>query len=328
MASFSKKTFAQPLLLWHAKNGRSFPWMTKQPYDVWLSEIMLQQTQVVTVLERFPRFKEVFPTVQALADSSVEEVLAQWSGLGYYRRAKNLHATAKCLSVWLAGHGEWPKSADQWLSFPGIGLSTANAIVSACFDTVAPILDANAKRVLLRFANDIDAGDKIAWKYATSAMDVRPEDAAAYTQAIMDLGATICMARKTLCMQCPLAKNCGSAGSTLPKVATREKVAKKEISFDWVCNIHNGKVLLALRNSSSFWPDLWVFPERDARFKPATSTIVVHELSHRRLKLSIANESSDIEALDNECWVPLDDISNRILPVPSPVSSWLTRPMN
>ena len=334
---FSPVRFAVPLLEWHLHHGRSLPWMTKQPYDVWLSEVMLQQTQVSTVLERFAAFKKQFPTIEDLADARVEDVLAQWSGLGYYRRARNLHACAQGLSAWIAQHGDWPKEAHQWLAFPGIGRSTANAIVSACFDKVAPILDANAKRVLLRFAGDLEATDKAAWVYAQQAMSVDSEHAASYTQAMMDLGATVCTARKADCLRCPVMDNCKSAGWETAKApkgsgkaqtsTSKQRPVKPIVSFDWaLCVREQREVLLVLRDESSFWPALWVLPEMSSRFEldeAAQVHSIKHELSHRslRIRCQTAALTGAVDAMEK--WVALADIRERKIPVPSPVAALL-----
>lgn len=337
-SAFSCETFSMPLLEWHSRCGRILPWMTKQPYDVWLSEVMLQQTQVSTVLERYASFKKCFPTIEELAAASVDDVLAQWSGLGYYSRARNLHACSRQLVAWKETHGDWPKEASEWVAFPGVGQSTANAIVSACFDKVAPILDANAKRVLLRFAGDLEANNKEAWAYASQAMDVPSEQAASYTQAIMDLGATVCKARKADCLRCPLMATCKSAGWELkkPTLASKgvptskgaAKAPKPVVAFTWALCLREGlagpEVLLQQRDQSSFWPALWVLPEMDDRFllvAHAQAVDVKHELSHRSLRIHASQASLLASPGGNERWVLLSDIAERKIPVPSPVAA-------
>lgn len=326
---FTPKTFAMPLLEWHSRHGRVLPWITKHPYDVWLSEVMLQQTQVATVMERYAAFKVCFPTIECLASAPVEDVLAQWSGLGYYRRARNLHACAQHLVAWMEKHGDWPREAEQWINFPGIGQSTANAIVSACFDKVMPILDANAKRVLLRFAGDLGAGDKEAWSHAYAAMEVEAKDAAKYTQAMMDLGATICTARKAHCTACPLKDGCKSKGWTKDaKIDTvkKEPSAKQIVGFEWVLCTRTvagtREMLLQQRDEMSFWPGLWILPKNDARFKLSAGSVpqeLKHELSHRSLRIRVHAGVLVGDTLSNERWVSLSEIAERLIPAPSPV---------
>lgn len=332
---FSPVRFAVPLLEWHLHHGRKLPWMTKHPYDVWLSEVMLQQTQVSTVLERFAAFQKQFPTIEDLANAPVEDVLAQWSGLGYYRRARNLHACAQTLSAWIAQHGDWPQEAHQWMALPGVGRSTANAIVSACFDKVEPILDANAKRVLLRFAGDLEATDKVAWGYAEQAMSVASEQAASYTQAMMDLGATVCTARKADCLRCPVMANCKSAGWETAKATKgpskdsvpKTRIVKPIVAFDWaLCIRDEREVLLVLRDESSFWPALWVLPQMSSRFELDTDAKehnIKHELSHRSLRIRCQTAVLTGKVDATEKWVALSDIRERKIPVPSPVAALL-----
>ena len=327
-----------PLLEWHSSCGRTLPWMTKHPYDVWLSEVMLQQTQVSTVLERYASFKKCFPTIEVLAASSVDDVLAQWSGLGYYSRARNLHACAKQLVAWKQLHRDWPQEASAWVAFPGVGQSTANAIVSACFNKVVPILDANAKRVLLRFAGALDANNKAAWEYAAEAMEVDSSQAAAYTQAMMDLGATVCKARRANCASCPLRVHCKSVGWEMAKKAPRgkvidgllasEKAPKPVVEFHWALCLRESlvgiEVLLQQRDQSSFWPALWVLPESCSRFSVDAGALPIgikHELSHRTLRINANRAVLAGEAQSNERWVLLSDIAERKIPVPSPIAT-------
>lgn len=337
---FPAKSFSVPLLEWHSLHARVLPWMTKDPYDVWLSEVMLQQTQVSTVLERYAFFQRCFPTIRSLGAASVEDVLAQWSGLGYYRRARNLHACAQTLVNWLDLHGDWPKEASEWMSFPGVGRSTANAIVSACFNKVVPILDANAKRVLLRFAGDLQASDKQAWVYAHDAMAVNAAQAASYTQAMMDLGSAVCTARKADCLRCPLMANCKSAGWEIKKVLPSDNIvdgkttvtklvksSKPVVPFEWALCVRNegkeAEVLLQQRDESSFWPALWVLPALSARFVPIVDAVALtlkHELSHRSLRIEAQRAVLRGDIQSNERWVLLSDIAERKIPVPTPIA--------
>ena len=342
-SAFSSKTFAMPLLEWHFRCGRVLPWMTKHPYDVWLSEVMLQQTQVSTVLERYASFKKCFPTIENLAAASVEDVLAQWSGLGYYSRARNLHACAKKLVAWKVLHNEWPQEANDWVALPGIGQSTANAIVSACFNKVVPILDANAKRVLLRFAGDLEANNKSSWTHAIQAMDVDAMHAAAYTQAIMDLGAIVCRARKADCSHCPLSINCKSVGWEMVKKSPKNQIieglamavkpVKPVVAFHWALCIQESlegpQVLLQQRDQSSFWPDLWVLPELGSRFlivKGTTPIAIKHELSHRSLRINAETSVLVGNIERHERWVLISDIAARKMPVPSPIATLVKIP--
>lgn len=211
--------WAERVLRWQAVHGRhDLPWQnTRDPYRVWLSEIMLQQTQVSTVRDYYARFLQRFPDVQALASAGLDDVLALWSGLGYYSRARNLHACAQ--KVMSLHGGEFPRSAAVLQELPGIGRSTAAAIASICFDERVAILDGNVKRVLTRalgFGGDLAqaAQEKVLWKLADELLPSevlqqnQPRAMARYTQAVMDLGATVCLPRKPGCLMCPVAEVC------------------------------------------------------------------------------------------------------------------------
>ncbi|HEY1392439.1 MAG TPA: A/G-specific adenine glycosylase, partial [Methylibium sp.] len=214
--------FAARLVAWQRIHGRhDLPWQrTREPYRVWLSEIMLQQTQVSTVLAYYPRFLQRFPDVRSLAAASLDEVLAAWAGLGYYSRARNLH---RCAQVVLEQHGgEFPRSAAALVELPGIGRSTAAAIAAFCGDERAAILDGNVKRVLSRllaFGEDLAQArnEKTLWACAEALLPAAAGDMPAYTQGLMDLGATICLARKPACALCPTQGLCAAQREGRPE---------------------------------------------------------------------------------------------------------------
>jgi len=207
----TRPALAGQVIRWQKQHGRhGLPWQgTRDPYRVWLSEVMLQQTQVSTVLAYYPRFLLRFPTVQALAAAPLDAVLALWSGLGYYSRARNLHRGAQ---VVVAEHGgAFPRSSAGLQTLPGIGRSTAAAIAAFCFGERAAILDGNVKRVLTRalgFAGDlaVAAEEQRLWAAAEALLPAKDVDI--YTQGLMDLGATLCLARRPACERCPLAADC------------------------------------------------------------------------------------------------------------------------
>ena len=203
------KSFADLLITWHAKSGRHhLPWQqSKDPYNVWVSEIMLQQTQVAIVIDYYHRFMKKFPTIKALADADEEEVMQLWSGLGYYRRARFLHEGAQMIMEEM--EGVFPSQFDMMMKIPGIGRSTAGAISAFSFNQKKAILDGNVKRVLSRYFlvrewTGLPKTEKKLWGYAESLLP--DKNIATYTQALMDLGATVC-SKKTLCETCPLKKH-------------------------------------------------------------------------------------------------------------------------
>jgi A/G-specific adenine glycosylase len=275
-AAWNALPFAERVIRWQRSHGRAgLPWQqTRDPYRVWLSEIMLQQTQVTTVLGYYERFLQRFPTVAALADAPSEDVLAMWSGLGYYARARNLHKCAQAV-VTLHG-GEFPRSAAQLAELPGIGLSTAAAIAAFCFGERAAILDGNVKRVLTRvFAYEGDIAQATAQKALwTIASDLLPEAPAGeplhaamatYTQGLMDLGATVCTIRRPACDACPANAMCAGRISGAPEkfpVKTRKlKRGKRAAVLLWLQR--EDRVWLVRRADSGVWAQLWSLPEFD-----------------------------------------------------------------
>lgn len=260
---------AVPLLEWFDHHGRKdLPWQQNiTPYRVWVSEIMLQQTQVITVIDYYQRFMTRFPTVHSLAAAPLDDVLHLWSGLGYYSRARNLHRTAQTV---VGEHdGEFPRSVAGLTELPGIGPSTAGAIASIAMELRAPILDGNVKRVLTRYHAiegwpGASGVGKELWMWADYHT---PEHRFAdYTQAIMDLGATLCRRSKPDCPACPLRNNCAGLAEGQP---TRYPFAKPRVAKPTrnthllVLRNERGDILLEQRPPSGLWGGLWTLPECD-----------------------------------------------------------------
>jgi A/G-specific adenine glycosylase len=247
-------------------HGRhNLPWQgTQDPYRVWLSEVMLQQTQVSTVLGYYARFLERFPDVTALASAHQDDVLAMWSGLGYYSRARNLH---RCAQVVVAEHeGRFPTSAQALTELPGIGRSTAAAIAAFCFGERVAILDGNVKRVFARvtgFAGDLSQAAAVEelWRLAQGALPKQGVEA--YTQGLMDLGATVCHLRKPDCNACPLAAECVARASGEPQrwpVKTRKlRRGTRQHALLWLRQ--KDRHWLMQRAQTGVWGGLWSFPE-------------------------------------------------------------------
>jgi A/G-specific adenine glycosylase len=299
--------FAGHVVRWQRTHGRNgLPWQnTRDPYRVWLSEIMLQQTQVATVIDYFPRFLARFPDVSALAAASQDDVLALWSGLGYYSRARNLH---RCAQDVVTLHGEhFPRTAAVLQTLPGIGRSTAAAISSFCFGERAAILDGNVKRVLTRvLAFDADlassANERELWAHAEALLPERDLEASmpAYTQGLMDLGATICLTRKPSCLLCPVRDDCAAYAQGRPEdfpVKTRK--LKRSAQSLWLLHARaaNGAVWLEKRPATGIWAGLYCLPAFESRDElaatlPATAQealqdapAFMHVLTHKDLHL-------------------------------------------
>ncbi len=260
--------FSRALVTWQRDHGRhDLPWQgTRDPYRVWLSEVMLQQTQVATVLGYYERFLARFPDLRTLAAAPLDDVLALWSGLGYYSRARNLHACARAV-VTVHGGG-FPSSSHALAALPGIGRSTAAAIAAFCFGERAAILDGNVKRVLTRvlaFDGDLAeaAHERRLWQQAQALLPER--DVEGYTQALMDLGATLCLAREPRCAACPARRLCAAhAQGTVQRypVKTR-RLLRKQRSNAWLWLVHGERQWLRQRPLSGVWAGLWSLPEFD-----------------------------------------------------------------
>jgi A/G-specific adenine glycosylase len=263
-------SFSAAVLKWFDHSGRKhLPWQQDiTPYRVWLSEIMLQQTQVSTVIPYFEKFTSLFPDVASLASAPSDEVLALWTGLGYYSRARNLHRTAKIISA--EHHCQFPDNIETLMELPGIGRSTAAAIISIAYNKKAAILDGNVKRVLARFHAVAGwPGDtavaKILWQHAEK--NTPEKRAGDYTQAMMDIGATVCTRSRPRCDVCPLRSQCAAywqeSISLYPGRKAKKTLPVKAVKMLMIRN-PAGEVLLQQRPPVGLWGGLWCLPEISA----------------------------------------------------------------
>lgn len=291
-----------PLIPWYRKHGRhDLPWQqNKTGYRVWVSEIMLQQTQVKTVIPYYNRFMKRFPTLKALATAPMDDVLQHWAGLGYYARGRNLHKAAQVITN---GHkGRFPRRTDILVTLPGIGESTASAIVSFAFNQSATILDGNVKRVLTRFYAITGDPNKSALKGKLweIARDNTPENnCSEYNQAIMDLGATLCTRSKPACSACPLQSKCQAFQRGTPTAFPDKSapIKRQTQHLQLLVLSHEDKIALMKRPSPGVWGGLWCFPDCETpdkiipwlkanNLKTHSKTPLkrfTHELSHRHL---------------------------------------------
>ncbi|MCC2677134.1 MAG: mutY [Ramlibacter sp.] len=338
--------FAGRVVRWQRTHGRNtLPWQnTRDPYRVWLSEIMLQQTQVAAVLGYYDRFLERFPDVTALAAARLDDVLALWSGLGYYSRARNLHACAR--QVVEQHGGSFPRTAAVLQTLPGIGPSTAAAISSFCFAERAAILDGNVKRVLTRvlaFGEDLSAGanERALWDHARALLPARDlqENMPRYTQGLMDLGATVCLPRNPSCLICPVQPQCAAASQGNPEsypVKTRK--LKRSAESLWLLHAQggDGSVWLQKRPTPGVWAGLYclpVFGSRDALEEalpgPARRQLrevepFVHVLTHKDLHLHPVQAELPVGWSAGEgAWFGAGDWQR--LGLPAPVRKFLER---
>lgn len=260
----SKRAFQQRLLKWYAQHRRDLPWRrSRNPYRVWVSEVMLQQTQVATVKDYFRRFIKTFPNVKQLAAAEEEEVLRLWEGLGYYRRARQLHAAAQAI---VSNHGgRFPRDVTTLQTLPGIGRYTAGAIVSIAYDQPAPILEANTIRLLSRLLAYRDdpmksAGQRLLWQTAEQLL---PEsEVADFNQALMELGSLVCKPAEPLCDECPVRQYCRAHESGLEREIPIASGKQKFVDLREAAVVvrKNGRVLMRRCAPDERWAGLWDFP--------------------------------------------------------------------
>lgn len=334
------KGFAAKLIAWQKCHGRhDLPWQnTRDPYAIWVSEIMLQQTQVVTVIPYYRRFMDQFPDVATLAAAAPDQVLASWSGLGYYSRARNLHRAARIIARDYAGR--FPADIESLLRLPGIGRSTAAAICVFAFGARLAILDGNVKRVLARcFGVEGYPGDKrvedALWRKAE---DLLPRQGIeTYIQGLMDLGAGVCVRRQPRCAACPLHSDCVAhrRGLTDRLPVPKPKKALPRRKTIMLVLQHAGEVLLEKRPDTGIWGGLWCFPEvarsediekicaqrfgaRVTVLKPLP--VLEHGFTHFRL--SITPQQLHVTALvpraaePGHIWLPLAEARTAAIPAP------------
>jgi A/G-specific adenine glycosylase len=257
--------FADALLAWYRLAKRPLPWRDRQddPYAVWVSEIMLQQTTVATVIPYYHRWMAAFPTVDALASASLDDVLRHWSGLGYYARARNMKRAAETIVA--AYDGRFPSSVDALLTIPGVGRYTAGAISSIAFNQPAPIVDANVIRVLSRLrgiAEDADSAPVRERLWRIAEQSIPPDDARDYNQALMELGALICSPAAPRCAACPVAAYCEARKSGDPTgyPLRAKKTAWVNVTDCAVALERDGRLLMIRRPESGLWGGLWELP--------------------------------------------------------------------
>ncbi len=339
-------SFSKILIHWHKKYGRhELPWQQEpNPYHVWLSEIMLQQTQVTTVIPYYNRFLERFPTIKLLAKADIDDVLSHWAGLGYYARGRNLHRTAKIICDNF--DGELPADKEDLLTLPGVGRSTAGAIMALAFKQHHAILDGNVKRVLCRFYAvngwpGESAVEKQLWRLAEG---LTPEiNVARYTQAIMDLGATICTRSKPQCDICPVSLEClarkQEAQHKYPARKPKKTTPLRETVFLLLEN-KRGEILLQKRPATGIWGGLWCFPEcspdddieqcllAKTGFSGSVIqklSIIKHSLTHFRMEILPVHlkvkQCNNVKEMSEQQWCSSGDALK--FGVPAPVKNLL-----
>lgn len=347
----TRRTMVRLLLAWFDRAKRPMPWReTRDPYAIWLSESMLQQTQVATVIPYYHRFLQKFPTVHALSAADLQDVLALWAGLGYYRRAKHLHEAAKQI---VAQHaGQFPQTAEALRALPGVGRYTAGAVASIAFNQATPVVDGNVMRVVSRLTlHDADIADPknhaFFWSFTQSLHDAISDGGAHgdLNQSLMELGATICVPppARPACLMCPLRDHCRAAqtGRQLDfpvKSAKAKSPTVKRTAIVLLRNHHGQReVLLAQRPANVLWQHMWDVPLVEdatpfAHLKPLKQK-VVHILTHRRyeIRLLVGTGSTTPPQFPDyiaQRWVPWPLPNPAPLPISKLVHKILTLALN
>jgi A/G-specific adenine glycosylase len=304
---FPAQPFRQALCRWYVHHGRDLPWRrTRDPYAILVSEFMLQQTQVATVIPYYDEWLRRFPDFGSLARASENEVLRAWQGLGYYARARNLHATAK--TVMDRYGGRFPQTIDQMQGLPGIGKYTAHAVASFAFNQSVPIVEANTGRVLARLFNlresiDSDLGRKNLWQHAAS---LAPKsDAAIFNSALLDLGALICVARAPKCTVCPVKAFCRAKNpAALPVKSSRPET--RQLIEAHALIVRHGRILL--EQTHDRWRGMWILPRlepsclKERRFQRRPVYESVFPFTHYRVTLSVYRRAAPKRIAPGQQW--------------------------
>lgn len=319
----NKRAFQNALVKWFAKEGKSYPWRdTTDPWAILVSEIMLQQTQVATVLGKghYTRFMALYPTPRAMAEASEQEVLKAWEGLGYYRRARNLHAASRAITRDHAGH--FPRKFEEVRALPGIGQYTAGAVASFAYNEAQPIVDANVARVFSRLFDfqeriDTTAGTKQLWQWAEELTpNINPRD---YNSALMELGQTYCSNKSPDCTSCPVKQFCHCAEpSSLPIKKSAAKVTRVD-EFAIFSTDSHGRILLAKEKQGKRREGMWHLPRREheGTLDLALALKTTYSITRYSVTLRVYTSHADNTKVNrHEQWHALDELE--ALPMPSP----------
>jgi A/G-specific adenine glycosylase len=314
--AFPKIRFRRALINWYRENGRDLPWRrTRDPYAILVSEFMLQQTRLATVLSYYKEWLRRFPDFAMLARASEAGVLHAWQGLGYYARARNLHATAGIVVNRYGGH--FPHAIARMRELPGIGRYTANAIATFAFDQSVPIVEANTARVITRLFNlrrpiDCTAGREALWKRA--AMLAPKSSSGIYNSALTDLGALVCLPRQPKCEICPVKKFCGAKNpETLPIKKARPPT--RQLIETHALIVKQSKILLT--QSVTRWRGMWILPPLRTR---STTKRAVHmsifPFTHHRITLAVYRHRAPPKIFSNQNWFEISALENVAMPSP------------
>ena len=295
---------------WYAHSGRqNLPWRENvTPYRIWISEIMLQQTQVNTAIEYFNRFMAKYPDLEAIKDATEDDIYGLWSGLGYYRRASYIYRAKEIIHKEF--FGKMPEKYEDIVSLPGIGKSTAGAILSIAFNKPYPILDANVKKVISRIFYKDSFEEKSFWALSEKILD--KNNLFKYQQGVMDLGSQLCLPKNPKCIACPINKNCLSNIKGKYPVLAKKKIKRKKEFLKFNLIRVDEKYFLTKDNTLGYWKNLWIPPVEKNKFKVVD---VVHNLSHRELNISFTESSEKQPNLPGR-WFSAEEIKKIAVPKP------------
>jgi A/G-specific adenine glycosylase len=316
-------SFSEKVINWYELHGRhDLQWRKAiTPYRIWISEIMLQQTQVVTVEPYFKKFIKKYPTLKSIKNASEDEILTLWSGLGFYKRARNIFQTKEIIHS--EHKGRFPKTFEEIIKLPGIGKSTAGAIMSIAHKIPTPILDGNVKRILKRYFSDDKNifNEKELWNLSSSVSIATNSNF--YTQGIMDIGATLCTPQNPECSRCPLNANCNSAFLITETIKSKKIIDLKTIKMELSLFEADHEILLRKIEDQEIWRGLWSLPytnEYSSKIRSYKIEKIKHRLSHRILEININLKKVTKKFIPKNNfqyqWVKVNDVENIALPKP------------
>ena len=311
MEVMQSNNLGEKISTWYTKNGRqNLPWRYDiSPYRVWISEIMLQQTQVNTAIAYFERFMAKYPDLQTIKKASEDDIYNLWSGLGYYRRASFIFQAKELIHAKFKG--EMPDNYDDLVSLPGVGKSTAGAILSIAFNKPYPILDANVKKVISRIFFKKNFEEKVFWNLSEDLLDKK--NIFNFQQGVMDVGAQLCLPKNPRCNLCPVSKDCESNLRNEFPLLSKKSVKRKKEFLEFQLIQKNQKYFMTKENKLGYWANLWMPPVLTANHQKAE---IIHKLSHRELNINFKNSNKKPKNIQGK-WFHKKELA--LIAIPKPV---------
>ena len=311
MEVIQSNNLGEKISTWYAKNGRqNLPWRYDiSPYRVWISEIMLQQTQVNTAIAYFERFMAKYPDLQTIKNATEDDIYNLWSGLGYYRRASFIFQAKELIHAKFKG--EMPDNYDDLVSLPGVGKSTAGAILSIAFNKPYPILDANVKKVISRIFFKKNFEEKIFWNLSEDLLDKK--NIFNFQQGVMDLGSQLCLPKNPKCNLCPVSSNCQSNLRREFPLLSKKSIKRKKEFLEFQLIQKNQKYFMTKENKLGYWANLWMPPVLTANHQKAE---IIHKLSHRELNINFKNSNKKPKNIQGK-WFHKKELA--LIAIPKPI---------